>query len=208
MSLTENELSADICTLAAGTRVTKWIGNPRLLDMAWGVCRIGRWNGTGDHWYSLMNHTFVVSDLCPGHVKIFALLHDAAPECCGNDVPKPMKTKETGEIEEGIFIRTLQYYGIGIPTEEEAGLVKHADIRAAFGEAWIVGNEGQRNTYPLRDYRAEALTAFYRSIYPDAEMIGPRAGLRASTEFLRRFVYYRDLRFKYLAALGRHGMNA
>lgn len=201
----ENKLATKFCTLASGTQVTPWTGSPNVLDMAWSIGRLCRWGGSAESWYSLMQHTFVVCDLVPGHVKIFALLHDAAPECVGNDVPKPIKNPTTSLMEDGIFTRTCERYRLTLPSVAEWDLIHEADAKAAIAEAWVIGNAGHRASYPERCPDAELLTRKYIEMYSISELIS-RQGQPAH-EFVERFLDYYRLRFYYLAALRRHDLK-
>lgn len=191
-------MTHDYCTLSTGTRVSADWGSPRVLDMARSIGRICRWVGGGDDWYSVMLHTFVVCDLVPGYVKIYALLHDAAPECVGNDVPKPVKNEETSRMETDIFNRTCRDNGIRIPNYDEWGFIHAADHRAKVAEAWLIGNDGHRARYFMREPMVELLTESYIERYPQADLLSGCG--RAAQEFIERFDSYMKLKLEYDAA--------
>lgn len=175
-------------TLATGNRCGKLTGFVSVQDMAWQMGRICRWTGAGDEFWSDMLHSFVVADLV--HVpwlKAYALIHDS-PECVGNDVPAPVKTKATRRMEDLIMERTWNALGLPHLTPDEKAIIKVADIRALHGEAWVVGNAGNRCSYPVRDSLAERLVQHYFKLYPYRETIerdgtGPK-------EFVARYERY------------------
>jgi hypothetical protein len=174
-------------TLATGNRVGPNVGYVTALDMAWQMGRIGRWTGAGECFWSDMLHSFVVADLCPDYLKCHALIHDS-PECVGNDVPSPMKTAATRRMEHKIMRRTWKGLMLRELTKEEEAIIKVGDNRARNGEAWVIGNDGNRTSYPDRDGYAEKLVQQYLAEFPYKETI-ERTG-RGPREFLARFHKY------------------
>lgn len=187
-------MSHKYISLASGTQANNDEGAPNALDMAWSMGRICRWIGAGTHFYSDMLHSFAVADMAPDYLKLHFLIHDS-PECIGNDVPSPVKSAETKAVEHRIFSRTLESLGLPPLSQLEYSLMKHADNRAAVGEAWVVGNAGHRASYPNRDRDAEQLCWHYLRAYPYAETI--ERGGKGPAEFLRRFHNYYRLRLEY-----------
>lgn len=175
-------------SLASGLRCGKTEGYVDVMSMAWQMGRICRWCGAGDEFWSDLLHSFVVADFVKQEwLKCHALIHDS-PECVGNDIPAPMKTDEVREYEHAIMERTCDALFLPRLTEEERRIVKNADNRALHGEAWVIGNDGNRNSYPERDLEAEAVVRAYFVEFPYRETIerngtGPR-------EFVKRFWKY------------------
>lgn len=175
-------------SLASGLRCGKTEGHVDIHSMAWQMGKICRWCGAGDEFWSDLLHSFVVADLIKQPwLKCHALIHDS-PECVGNDIPAPMKTDETRAWEHAIMVRTLDALFLPQLTEEEYAIIKVADNRAMYGEAWVVGNDGNRNSYPNRDLQAEALVRGYLSVFPYRETI-ERTGT-GPKEFIKRFWKY------------------
>jgi hypothetical protein len=173
--------------------------------MAWQMGRICRWTGSGDEFWSDMLHSFVVADLV--HVpwlKAHALIHDS-PECVGNDVPAPVKTKATRRMEDAIMERTWDALELPHLTTDEKSIIKVADVRALHGEAWVVGNAGNRCSYPKRDLLAEALVRHYFELYPYRETI-ERTGT-GPKEFVARYERYALLANAYRAADAKEGKS-
>lgn len=59
-------------------------------DIAYALGRINRFAGQSDRFWSVAEHSILVSRLVPEHVALPALLHDAS-EAYINDVPSPVK---------------------------------------------------------------------------------------------------------------------
>lgn len=180
----------DFVTLATGNRCGRAWGHVTVLDMAWQMGRICRWTGGGEHFWSDMLHSFVVADFVEDRLKVYALIHDS-PECVGNDVPKPMKTDEHKAGEDAIMNRTLEALRLKPLSEEDKAQIKVADNRARNGEAWVVGNVGNRLSYPDRDLESERVVAYYLKKFPYRQTI-ERNG-RGPKEFIRRYELYRKM---------------
>ena len=116
-------------------------------DIALGLSRVARWNGqtTGDHGFSVAQHSLIVEDIC-AHMKpaiavphrLMALLHDA-PEYVIGDMISPFKAalgldyrRFENHLEQAIHIR------FGLPALVPASvktLIKQADHACAYFEA-------------------------------------------------------------------------
>lgn len=59
-------------------------------DISSGLANICRFGGQVNNWYSIAQHSILVSDLAPEELKLEALFHDAAEAYIG-DVIKPLK---------------------------------------------------------------------------------------------------------------------
>ena len=116
-------------------------------DIAHGLARVARWNGqtTGDHAFSVAQHSLVVEDLCayiqPGldaRWRLAALLHDAAEYVIG-DMISPFKAalgydyKSFEErLETAIHLRFQLPPKTPLPIKT---LIKQADRACAYYEA-------------------------------------------------------------------------
>jgi hypothetical protein len=175
-------------SLATGTKVSRNHGFPNVLDMAWQMGRICRWTGAGEFFWSDMLHSFVVADLVSEPwLKCHALIHDGC-ECVGNDVPSPVKSDETRKIEHAIMERTWHGLGLWRLNAAEEAVIKVADNRARNGEAWVIGNDGNRGSYPDRDKEAEYLVTMYLNDFPYTQTI--ERGGQGPREFLKRYHEY------------------
>lgn len=178
----------DQVSLASGLKCGRNMGHVDVASMGWQLGRLCRWTGAGDQFWSVLLHSFVVADLVrEDWLKCHALIHDS-PECVGNDVPSPMKSDDTRAYEDAIMARTLPALFLPRLSEEERRIIKVADVRAMHGEAWVIGNDGNRNSYPDRDFEVEALVRCYLSQFPYRETI-ERSG-RGPAEFVKRFWKY------------------
>lgn len=61
-----------------------------LVDIAWALSHLNRFNGHTRRAYSVAQHAVLVADLCPVHDRWAGLMHDA-PEAFLGDVASPLK---------------------------------------------------------------------------------------------------------------------
>jgi len=103
-----------------------------ILDIAWSLSNQCRYNGHCRKFYSVAEHSVLVSFHVPERYALQGLLHDAS-EAYLLDVPKPIKhfLKGYAKIEEKLNIVIANRFGITYPFSEE---VKFADTV-------ILGNE-------------------------------------------------------------------
>jgi hypothetical protein len=125
-----------------------------LRDIAHALARIGRFTGHGDQIFSDAQHSVIVCDLAPEHLKRWALLHDAE-EAYGGDVSSPMKhamrqksVRGNGVSEYDVIvqsIRTAISIRFGVPIED----VKQYDDEAAMLEVALNGpHSSAEHTWP------------------------------------------------------------
>lgn len=62
-----------------------------LEDIAHHLSMICHWNGACKKFFSVAQHSLIVSKLCPPHLQQWGLMHDAAEAYIG-DVSRPLKT--------------------------------------------------------------------------------------------------------------------
>lgn len=162
---------------------------PSLQDISTQLGRICRYAGAGVKFWSVLLHSLVVADLLPTHLKIYGLLHDATESMVG-DIPRGFKDQWVSDVEDYMFDRILEEFGIPLLTTAEHTQVKAADDRALAGEVWTVGTASLQGYYPNRDLMAEDLVLAYASKFPPEDTIRPDG--MAVLEFNARFRDYKS----------------
>lgn len=96
-----------------------------IVDIAWGLSNKCRYNGHTSRFYSVAEHSILVSQCVPKKYRLEGLLHDAA-EAYLPDVPRPIKHLLMGfkEIEEDMERIIAEKYKLIFPYPDE---VKEAD---------------------------------------------------------------------------------
>jgi hypothetical protein len=103
----------------------------KIEDIAHGLANICRYSGQCNRFYSVAEHSLLVSETAVGF-ELEALMHDAAEAFLG-DITRPLKQmlpdykRIESEVERAIFSR----FGIQIPLPRE---VKQADLRVLAAE--------------------------------------------------------------------------
>lgn len=108
-------------------------GDIRLDDIAHALSNICRFNGHTKEFYSVAQHSLLVSDLVDYEHKLQALMHDAAEAYVG-DVVTPVKFllgDKYRELITGVEKSIAQAFGYPAELSEE---VKAADLRALYLE--------------------------------------------------------------------------
>lgn len=106
-----------------------------LEDVAHALSHLCRFAGHCLRFYSVAQHCVLVSRLVPERLALHGLLHDAAEAYTG-DLIRPIKrslreyTVAFDVIEAAVEHVVAQHFGLPPLDDEEAGLVKQADIRA------------------------------------------------------------------------------
>ncbi len=101
-------------------------------DIAHALSNICRYGGHCRRFYSVAEHSVLVSHLVPPADALAALMHDATEAyCC--DVPRPLKghLKDYKAIEHGNWVAIAARFGL--PVELPAS-VHHADVAMLFAE--------------------------------------------------------------------------
>jgi 5'-deoxynucleotidase YfbR-like HD superfamily hydrolase len=95
------------------------------LDIAHALAMKCRFGGHCDKFYSVAQHSVLVSWIVPDEDRLWALLHDAA-EAYVSDVPRPVKRMVPifSEMEDKILKVVAEKYGLSWPMPAS---VKHAD---------------------------------------------------------------------------------
>lgn len=87
-----------------------------LTDIAYGLGSLQRFGGQLDRWYSVAEHSVILSEIHPDPVdygqRIAALFHDAAETLGAGDVNAFLKTKEAKKVEQGILDAVLARFSV------------------------------------------------------------------------------------------------
>ena len=106
-------------------------------DIAHALSNLCRFNGHCDRFYSVAEHSFMVSRMVPEKYRLEALLHDAS-EAYLCDVPRPLKHlpefARYREIETEVQAEILARFGI-FETPESHAAIHEADNRMLATEA-------------------------------------------------------------------------
>lgn len=108
-----------------------WSSNFTIEDVAHGLAHICRYAGQCAAFYSVAEHSLLVSETCKNH-ELVALMHDAAEAFVG-DVTRPLKQllPDYKKIEKNVQSAILTRFGISGVTPPE---VKEADVRVLAAE--------------------------------------------------------------------------
>jgi uncharacterized protein len=105
-------------------------------DIAHALSQICRWVGHTNEFYSVAQHCFLVSQMCPPDLALWGLLHDATEAYIG-DVNRPLKLcgrlDAYGEIEDNLMAVIAKKYGLSGTVVPKA--VKEVDNRLLNTEA-------------------------------------------------------------------------
>lgn len=151
-----------------------------LLDIAVALSRVPRWVGHTHHFYSVAEHSILVSELASvkgikdKNILLLSLFHDSA-EAYVSDIPSPVKAllKPTiSNIENNFLEAIYKKFNIQPPTDEQKKLIKELDLEALAiedkylrNDAWkyIIFTE-QRPSLPFMNQDQAAL-AFMRQYF-------------------------------------------
>lgn len=136
---------------------------PSLDDIAIGLSRMPRFAGQTKLFYTVLLHTFVVSELVTGDARIYALLHDA-PEAVVADVPTPWKTNAArareGELMERICV---EHHVAWPPPKDLWAQVEDADAWALSAEAHVLGHPAAEHVWPQDEWHEYHFEAEYKT---------------------------------------------
>lgn len=141
-------------------------------DIAHGLANVCRYAGQCTRFYSVAEHSILVSDVATGF-ELEALLHDAAEAFIG-DITRPLKQllPEYKKIEASVQRAVLSRFGINGPIPPE---VKHADLRVLAAEQRQIMPEGTDGW--VRGRKVEPAPIAVRHLPPN----------EAKDTFLKRF---------------------
>lgn len=143
-------------------------------DIAHGLSNVCRFAGHSRMFYSVAQHSIVVSKIVPPEFALLGLMHDASEAFLG-DITSPLKQllPQYKVIEERVERAIFKRFGIPYPLPPE---VKHADLVALATE--------QRDVMPPHDTSRWTATAHIR---PVLSRILPLSSTAAKTAFLDRY---------------------
>lgn len=147
-------------------------------DIAHHLSLICHWGGAARTFFSVAQHSVIVSQVCPPELARWGLMHDAAEAYCG-DMIRPLKVRlpEYKLVETNVMGAIAEKFGLGWP---EPSALKYWDNRVLAVEArdFMHSNEalhdGRGNLIRFEDLPEKPLKA-----------IKPRAAERL---FLKRFL--------------------
>ncbi len=141
--------------------------------IAHALSQLCRFTGHTSKFYSVAQHSVLVSQILPYKMQLAGLLHDATEAFVG-DMTKPLKEMfpEFRRIEKNIERAICKQYGLSFPMPHE---VKHADL--------ILLATEQRDLMPQVDLQWNYL----KGIQPLKETITPWSPEQAKRMFLERF---------------------
>lgn len=174
--MTSANLRPDILTIS-GTYFNFLDPQPEMFttrDIMWGLSHVCRFAGQCKSFYSVAQHSVLVSEQLPPELALAGLLHDAAEAFIG-DVTAPLKKllPQYKEIEQRVERCIFEKYGLPYPLPPE---VKQVDLR-------MLATEQLQLAAPHEDE-----WGILRGIHPYKDMhITPLDPASARGLFLRRF---------------------
>jgi hypothetical protein len=148
-------------------------------DVAHGLANVCRYAGQCRRFYSVAEHSILVSEIAVG-LELEALLHDAAEAFMG-DIPRPLKQllPEYRRIENNVQEAILTRFGLSTPIPLR---VKDADLRVLAAEQSQIMPPGADHW--AREQNVVPALAVVRCLDPDT----------AERAFLNRYERLRTLR--------------
>ena len=116
------------------------------------LSHICRYTGHANKFYSVAEHSVLVSRIVPSHLSLCGLLHDASEAFVG-DVSSPLKKllPEYKKIEEAIQKSIANYFNLPYPFPKE---IHEADKRMYWQERQSIADNGIRDKLWHQDLRA------------------------------------------------------
>lgn len=156
-----------------------------IADIAHALSHLCRFTGHTRQFYSVAQHSVLVSHLVPQADAMAALLHDAAESYLG-DVASPLKAllpdyrAIEARVEAAVFAR------FGLPATLPAS-IKHADrVALATEKRDVLHRHPPNEAWELLD-----------GIAPHASVIHPLQPALARAQFLRRYMELTEQRYRY-----------
>jgi hypothetical protein len=150
-------------------------------DIATALSRIPRFTGHTQQFYSVAQHSLLVSTLVPREHRLAALLHDAAEAYMG-DMSTPLKqlVPEYKEIEKRVERAICARFGLVFPLDP---CVKAADLRMLVTER----RDLMPKPLPAFDGMDRVAWSDFLSIEPMPWRVAPMRATIARREFVYRF---------------------
>lgn len=153
-----------------------------ITDIAHALARIGRFTGhtSGDHAYSVAQHSVYVSEFLPPELRLWGLLHDAS-EAYLNDIARPLKYSQDfagyHEFERRAQLAVCLHFGLPVDQPPEVKVADTVLLATEFRD--LMG--------------AFCETAYYREVSqkmpsPLPRKITPWPAYVAEEQFLQRFL--------------------
>ena len=152
-------------------------------DIAHHLSMVCRWAGATKEFFSVAQHSVLVSKIVPDHLQRWALLHDAAEAYIG-DITRPLKAmlSDVGVIERRIMHEIAQAFELGWP--EPADLAQYDDQIQKLEAVLFIRHDGRfhdrsGDVCDLADLRPEQhIPSFY---------LTPCSPIDAKAMFLARY---------------------
>jgi 5'-deoxynucleotidase YfbR-like HD superfamily hydrolase len=100
------------------------IDNVLLEDIAHHLSRINRWNGLGDHFFSVAEHSIMTAELAPPNKRLGILMHDCEETITGDNIT-PLKEMIPFLVVLGDKIRDMLLEKFNVPYDKK--LVQYYD---------------------------------------------------------------------------------
>lgn len=148
-------------------------------DIAHHLSLICHWGGAAREFFSVAQHSVLVSDVCPSHLKRWGLMHDAAEAYCG-DMIRPVKVRmpDYKLLEMNVMGAIAEKFGLGWPEPPE---LKYYDNRVLAVEA----RDLMHSNEALHDGRGKLI----RFDDLPRERLEPWSPAEAEAAFLARFAH-------------------
>jgi hypothetical protein len=119
--------------------------NINIFDIAHGLSNICRYAGQCNYFYSVAQHSCIIHDAAPNHLKAIGLFHDAA-EAYTSDIPRPVKNlfPELRELEKRIQMDVADRFKLTFPWSSQIEILdsqlmlREAQLLFDGGVSWTV----------------------------------------------------------------------
>lgn len=144
-----------------------------ILDIAHGLSMICRFGGHTKQFYSVAQHSIIVSEICDNQYALEGLMHDATEAFLG-DMVRPLKQKmpEYVKVEDNLHDIINEKFNLNHSVECKVN-IKEADNMALITEK--------------RDLKDHELWDYLVEVKPMNAKIKPWGPAKAEKEFLKRF---------------------